>query len=562
MKVPVIAIGLDAAEPTLIEKWISEGHLKNLAKLKETGSYSHLSNLEYYRAETPWSTFLTGCNPDKTGYWGPVKYNKDRYVSEQYGAYKYEEYPPFYALGKDYKVAIFDMPQTAISKEANGPQVLGWGSHSQQTPSQSYPADLLENIIKEYGPHPNKGNDHANVYNKSALKTYAEKMKIGIRRKADVCKDILKQDDWNLFLTIFGEAHSAGHYLWHCEEKTHPLYGLNGISDDNLLLDVFEAMDEAIGQILSAAPDNAHVIVFSAHGMQSNNLDVPSTFFLPEVVYRWNFPGKKGFIFDEQREQPEAVSTSVAKNSWHHVVWSNKQDSNPIRRLLRAPSLSKFNRAWSIFKLKFFKVAVEKSLKNDLISPYDAFERRDDFNWQPVTWYTSLWPKMRAFALPSFSEGYIRINLKGRDPQGIVDPADYDSVCTELIEHLHSLKQGRSGEPMVDRVVRTRSTPDEDATNPRLPDADLVVMWNEKVLTDFVDSPELGRIGPVPYMRSGSHTPNGFLLMNSPLLEAGETIPEGQALDLAPTILSLMGATIPDYMQGKALVRERVPVES
>ena len=36
---PVLAIGIDAAEISLIERWIDEGDLPNLGKLKQEGAY-------------------------------------------------------------------------------------------------------------------------------------------------------------------------------------------------------------------------------------------------------------------------------------------------------------------------------------------------------------------------------------------------------------------------------------------------------------------------------------------------------------------------------------------
>lgn len=57
MKKPVIAIGLDAADPSLLETWMSQGHLKNLRRLRAQGAYTRLNNLDYYRAETPLTTF-------------------------------------------------------------------------------------------------------------------------------------------------------------------------------------------------------------------------------------------------------------------------------------------------------------------------------------------------------------------------------------------------------------------------------------------------------------------------------------------------------------------------
>ena len=80
---PLVAIGLDAADPTLIERWMEQGKLPNLARLKQQGAYGRLKTFEYYRAETPWTTFLTGCSPEQTGYWAPLTFHSDRYEVEQ-----------------------------------------------------------------------------------------------------------------------------------------------------------------------------------------------------------------------------------------------------------------------------------------------------------------------------------------------------------------------------------------------------------------------------------------------------------------------------------------------
>jgi predicted AlkP superfamily phosphohydrolase/phosphomutase len=47
-------------------------------------------------------------------------------------------------------------------------------------------------------------------------------------------------------------------------------------------------------------------------------------------------------------------------------------------------------------------------------------------------WYQPAWPRMEAFALPSFSEGYVRLNVRGRERDGIVDPADFGRTADEV----------------------------------------------------------------------------------------------------------------------------------
>ncbi|MEL6137676.1 MAG: alkaline phosphatase family protein [Cyanobacteria bacterium J06628_6] len=550
MKTPVIAIGLDATEPSLIEEWIAAGQLPALARLRATGSYQRLQNQGYYRAETPWTSFLTGCSPETTGYWGPVKYHADRYDVEKVGAYKYNNFLPFYALNDDFKSAIFDMPQTALMPVFNGVQVLAWGAHSPQVARGSQPASLLNDLVNQFGVHPAFGRDHANIYSQKSITRLQKWLETGIARRGEICNHLLQSDDYDFLLTVFGEAHAAGHYMWHLNEAAHPLYGEQITAGNNLLLSVFKSIDAAINHIIEAASPETSVVVFSAHGMQNNNLDVTSTFFLAELLYRWNFPAKVGFAANANGSRRQPVSGKAARQRWYRQIWAQKHDPNPLTRFWRAQLPTKGHRI-----LEQLGSRLGYRATSDFVSPYALQNSGGAFDWQPATWYKPVWPQMKAFALPSFSEGYIRINLKGREPNGLVAPESYDAVCQELIEQLNCLKNGRTHQPVVDRIIRTRTRANQ--ADQGLPDADLIVMWNEEHLADIVESPTLGSIGPVPYQRSGSHTPHGFVLMNGPNVEAGESVSTGSALDLAPTLLDLMGAPIPDYFEGQSLLPQR-----
>lgn len=544
MKKPVIAIGLDAAEPALIEEWLSKGLLKNLGELRQKGAYGRIQNQENYRAETPWTTFLTGVWPEQTGYWGPVKYSSSDYGVESIDAYKFQDYEPFYTLS-DRKVAVFDMPQTKLSAQLDGVQVLAWGAHSPQVPSQSSPASLFSELVKKHGEHPSFGaRDMARIYDPKDIKTLYERMQEGIRRRSAICCDLLGRDRWDLFLTVFGESHSAGHYFWHTNQKDHPMYALHGEGRENYLLKSFQSIDRAIGEMIAAAPEDAAIVVFSAHGMQSNNMDVPSTFFLPELLYRWNFPGKVGFSGASEALDQGATLTNRGK--WYRNIWAQYGGLNPIKRLFSELAPTPLQRAASLLR---------KHAQGDITSPYDYKNSGGKFDWQPSTWYRPAWSRMKAFALPSFSEGYVRINLKGREPQGIVNPEDYDAVCRELEEKLLALRNANTGLPIVQRVIRTR--PHANLANVEeagLPDADLCIIWNEQAVTDRVVSEEFGQIGPVPFQRSGSHTGNGFVLINAEGVEPNSVLPAGEAVDFAPTFLEMMDVESPEYFAGKTLI--------
>ncbi len=551
-KPPVIAFGLDAADPALIEKWMEQGHLKNLRRLREQGAYGRLRTFEYYRAETPWETFLTGSSPANTGYWAPVKFYPDTYEAVDIEAYDFAEHPPFYALGDDYRVAVFDMPHSTLADDVNGLQVLAWGAHAPLTPSHSQPANLLQELIDKHGEHPALHKDFASCQNLKALKRLAETLKTGISRRSAICQDLLEREQWDFFLTIFGELHSAGHYLWHTSQPDNPLYeAMKAYSEGDLLLEVFEAVDTAIGEILAKAPENANIMVFSAHGMGTNVMDLPSMFFLPEFLYRWNFPGKYGIAKGEMDQPPGSpIVSGRIKRGWSGTLWSLKHDSNPIKRFLRQKLPTKL--------FKVIEPIFGASQQPDLISPFQIAKNSEPFFYQPAVWYKAFWPQMKAFALPSFSEGYIRINLKGREAQGTVDPEEYEAVCDELTQKLYNLKDARTGECMIKEIVRTRKSPTD--SNPKLPDADLVIIWQEKYATDVVESSDIGRIGPVPFNRTGSHRSDGFIVAQGPDIAPGSSLPKGHALDLAPTVLNLMGAPIPSKFEGKPLIQSPVMV--
>jgi len=60
-----VILGLDGMEPSLAEKYMDEGKLPNLSKLRAQGVYRRLGTTAPPLSPVAWSTFLTGCNPGK-----------------------------------------------------------------------------------------------------------------------------------------------------------------------------------------------------------------------------------------------------------------------------------------------------------------------------------------------------------------------------------------------------------------------------------------------------------------------------------------------------------------
>jgi predicted AlkP superfamily phosphohydrolase/phosphomutase len=171
------------------------------------------------------------------------------------------------------------------------------------------------------------------------------------------------------------------------------------------------------------------------------------------------------------------------------------------------------------------------------------------------------WRDTKAFAI-STQHGYIYLNRRDRFPEGMVEPgAEADRLCERLTSELHELCNPETGEPMVARVVRTR----EEYAGPAcdiLPD--LIVLWHggfiSRVRTDHAAASALGAGSELiePTGRSldewsGSHRPDGVLIAHGPAFASPRTIEGARLIDLAPTLLHLLGLPVPDDMTGRVL---------
>jgi predicted AlkP superfamily phosphohydrolase/phosphomutase len=167
------------------------------------------------------------------------------------------------------------------------------------------------------------------------------------------------------------------------------------------------------------------------------------------------------------------------------------------------------------------------------------------------------WEHTRAYALGA--GGNIFINLKGREPTGTVQPGDeYEKLRQEIIDALGTLSGPETTDPIVQRIYRR----EELYHGPLLNQApDLVIQWKDYAYWgrgrydsqgtsvfeaqrhfDFSDQP-----------LSGTHRPDGIVLINGPSVRPGFQIDGANILDLAPTILSVLDLPLPRDLDGTVL---------
>jgi predicted AlkP superfamily phosphohydrolase/phosphomutase len=157
-------------------------------------------------------------------------------------------------------------------------------------------------------------------------------------------------------------------------------------------------------------------------------------------------------------------------------------------------------------------------------------------DWHVATWYQPWWSQMPAFVLPSFADAHFRLNIAGRERDGMVEPGDYRRTRDELEAWIRSCRNARTGHSIVERVAYPRG---DDPFESAGPDADLIVSFSEDA--EALEHDDVGSVGPFPTGRTGTHTNKGFALFVGADIRAGERLEGHELVDLPATILALAG---------------------
>jgi predicted AlkP superfamily phosphohydrolase/phosphomutase len=167
------------------------------------------------------------------------------------------------------------------------------------------------------------------------------------------------------------------------------------------------------------------------------------------------------------------------------------------------------------------------------------------------------WSRTRAWS----DGGYyarVFVNLQGREPQGIVPPGDYETLLDNLTERLTGLPDD-TGARMGTKVFR----PQRLYRTVRNVAPDLIVHFGDLYWRS------IGGVGyPSLYLQENdtgpddcNHAQFGIFVLAAPGLAARGELEGVQLLDIAPTLLDLVGHPIPESMQGRSLIR-RNPVSA
>ena len=502
----VLVVGLDAATWDLVMPWAQAGVLPTLQRLLREGVHAPLRSTLPALTPPGWTSAATGRNPGK--------HNVFNFYRGRAGGLQPAPVTPSdlrsprvwdIAAQQGLKSVVLRMPLTYPPQESVGVMVSGIMT-PKGTEDFVAPASIksqLEATIPRY-----RMEVDAENLRQGDLDTFRADAFDLQRVQTEEALYLLQHADWDLFWVMSHTLDKLQHFFWRYMDPQHPAYPGPGPYTDTIR-DFHVAFDRALARYLEAVPPDTNVVLLSDHGSAPLH-----TYF---CVMNWLAEARFLALQGEGAARRGLSAVGV--------------DARTLTRRLKGVGLG-----W-VPKL------VPRSLKGQVPQALTSFNKiasRID------------WSRTRAYC-PSAPGSGLWINLKGREPEGIVSPgAEYERVVAELTEKLLAYRDPKTGEAVVTAVHRRE---DIYAGPHAEGGADLLIETGRTVcMIEGLGRKSLMPAGKAPEERTGNHARDGILLVWGPDVRRGETLATRPIEDVTPTVLHLLGLPVDADMDGRVLV--------
>jgi hypothetical protein len=376
-------------------------------------------------------------------------------------------------------------------------------------------------------------------------------LRASVKQRVDIAEWLFSErvTDWDVAMLGIGESHDAVELFYHGIDSHHHMADApSAAAAREGLIGVYEEISAQIDRLMTRFPDVAFV-AFTMHGMGDNDTDLPTMLLLPELLYRLSFDKR---LFRSRDDWRAARSPALREGEdWNEVVIGAMRHAKPKPPVnIRQRALRRARRGAAVVA----KATIGQALMRDLSSRRGPRDKSFDVEWMPASQYARYWPDMDAFAVPSFFEGRVRVNLAGREKYGRVPLDRYGEKLDAIEAVLRACVDIKTGQPVVREI--NRPTVNDPLT---LPDTqgDLAILWHGSP-TGF-RHPSLGDIGPAPARRMGGHSGGGgALYVRSTGIMPGDR-GRRSSFDVAPTILDLMGRPSGSWIDGESVLGHLEP---
>jgi predicted AlkP superfamily phosphohydrolase/phosphomutase len=518
-KTKVLIVGLDGVPLSLIEGWAREGKLPTFQRLMDEGTTGDLKSTIPPTSGPSWSTFMSGKNPGKTGIYDFLYRREGTYVFPPVNASRRDGIALWKLLSNlGRRVGVVNVPMSYPVEEVNGYMISGWMTpYSAQ--DFSYPAELWRELRDEIG-----------YYTIYPTETFSESRRESFFQASDRLLDmrcetvsyLMEKYPTDMFMVVMFDTDRILHQLWHYLDPDHPWREPdNGIDRSAPVVRYFQRVDEKLAEIVDRADEDTVIVVLSDHGMgPAHNFIVLNNWLLDvgllqlkrdpfRLIKRWLFD--VGFTLRNVHSVADAMG--LAKHAEYKGLYS-----------------------------------MDHLMKRIFLSFLDVD-----------------WSRSKAYSFGRHL-GSIYLNVKGREPEGIVEPGqEYEEVREEIIQLAREFVHPETGEPLIGEILK-REDVYEGPYLDRAPDLILRPRDDRNIFFGLADFGSNATVDTV-YRYSGMHRDYGMLIMSGKGVQRGARIEGAEIQDMAPTILYAMESPVPEDMDGKVLsevfteeFRDQVPL--
>jgi predicted AlkP superfamily phosphohydrolase/phosphomutase len=249
----IVIIGLDGADPQIIQRLHEQGRLEHLSGLIDEGAFSTMHSTHIPITPSAWTSMLTGMNPGKHGVFGftELEQGRTKLVSATHTEDNVLDH-----LSADYDIGYANVPAT-FPVQGNGVfEIAGILAPDIETDGTCHPAGLADRLAElDYEL------DLTKTYTGDNEDELIEDLYDHLETKAELFGDLQDDNDLDIEMYTFMVLDWASHWFWKHMDEDHPQHEPSEYQDT--LEDLYVAVDQAIGELIEDADT---VLVVSDHG--------------------------------------------------------------------------------------------------------------------------------------------------------------------------------------------------------------------------------------------------------------------------------------------------------
>lgn len=502
----IVIIGLDGATWDIIHPMIHKGQLPTFKYLIENGSYGNLNSTIPPLSAPAWTSAFTGVNPGKHNIFDFFTIRNDNYELRNVTSND-RKTPAIWNILDTYGMTsgIFNMPMTYPPEAVNGFMVAGLGTPDTNS-NFIYPASLKEEL-KNYLHGLQFSIDVGTIMGGREDAFLDELYKVtDIQEKA--VHYLYNKYQPDLFMAVFDELDRIQHFFWRHMETSHPLHDPKKSQKyKDAIEDYYQHLDIAMKRFLDTLPEDTTVMIVSDHGFGGLHKD----FYINKYFYDMDILSLKPKPpLSINTELLRAIKTTLKKLTYKMGVgrWVDRMIPDWLR-------------------LKSLTPTVDTGLGS--------------VDWSQTKAYFC-----------SLSGQNVWINLKGRQPEGIIEPGkEYEALRDQIIEKLYTIKDPKTSKNIIQKVYRREEIYTEDLVSNA---PDLIIDMAEGYVIQVGLAPEM-LMPAMQYKlyRSGCHRQHGIFIAIGKDIKKNHQVQNAEIIDIVPTVLYLLNKQISTYMDGKVL---------